>query len=215
MLTTRIIALSLFPAVAFGSYPLDTPHTQTELASHEISLGDRQPNKWVNEIFRDNILLNLAYMDGQVKTKSDIDWDLVKRPTIYYLTLEPGQTFAFHDGVLPEYQGKITYTSNAHFNFSEGFKSDGLVGDGVCHFASLLNWTARDAGLSVVSPTNHNFANIPEIPRQFGVAIFYYPNQTQTNSMQNLYITNTFQNPVIFKIDYQNDNLKVSVLKDS
>lgn len=216
MLTTQIIALTLFPAIAFSGYPVSMPHSQMELASHEMPLRDRQPNKGVNDIFRDNILLNLAYMDGAVSSKTQINWDLIRRPVIYQFNLGPGQTFAFHDSVLPEYQGRVTYTSNAHFNFSDGFKSDGyLVGDGVCHFASLINWAARDAGLFAVAPTAHNFANIPDVPKQYGVAIFYHPNQAQTSSLQNLYITNTYQSSVIFKIDYQNDNLKVTILKDS
>ena len=216
MLNTTVVSLALFPIITFSGYPVDMPRSPVELASHQISLGNRQPNSFVNGIFRDNILLNLAYMDGQVHSKSQIDWDSIRKPVNYQFNLEPGQTFAFHDSVLPQYQGRVTHTSNAHFNFADGFKSDGyLMGDGVCHFASLINWAAKDAGLSVVFPTNHNFANIPDIPRQYGVSIFYHPNRAASSSSQNLYITNTLKYSVIFKIDYKEDLLKVTILKDS
>jgi hypothetical protein len=75
-------------------------------------------------------------MDGTVKKGDKIDWNKVREDRTYTLTLKPGETFAFHDIVLDKYKGKITKTTNAHFDLAMGFKSDGrLQGDGVCHLA--------------------------------------------------------------------------------
>src|SRR5258708_7217535 len=134
------------------------------LGQEHMFLGDRYAIPSVNDVFRDNILLTLGYMSGAVKNAQDINWDTIHKPTTYDVVLQPGEVFAFHDDVLPEVAGKKIFTTNAHFDGSEGFRSDGyLYGDGVCHFASLINWAARDAGLKVVAPTRHDFARIPDI----------------------------------------------------
>lgn len=184
------------------------------LASHQLSLEDRQPDRFVNGVFKDNILLNLSYMEGKTKYSS-VDWNEVRKPFHYQFELAPGQVFAFHDTLLPQYQGKVTKTTNAHFNSQEGFESDGyLVGDGVCHLASLIYWVARDANLEAVAPTNHNFAAIEDISREYGVAIYNYPGQNDTSAKQNLYITNNLSNPVVFKFDYDGTKLQVSILEE-
>lgn len=184
--------------------------SQKQLATHEMSLDKRYNNQFVNGVFKDNILLNIAYLDGKVHGAKDINWKDIEKPLRYEFTLKPGESFAFHDSVLPQYQSKISLTTNAHFNSDEGFKSDGyLVGDGVCHFASLINWVARDANLDVNAPTNHNFAIIPEVPKEYGVAIFDQKNDPSASSEQNLYITNNHNNPVKFVFDYRNDILKI------
>jgi hypothetical protein len=176
------------------------------LASHSFSLEDRYDNKFVNDVFKDNILLTLNYMSGFVKSKADIDWNKVESPFQYKFTLEPGQEFAFHDQALPDYSKNIIQTTNAHFNWNEGFKYDGdLTGDGVCHLASLIYWTAHDAGLTTYAPSNHNFAVIPDVPKEYGVAI-----QSPMPS-GNLYIINNFDKPVTFIFDYDGEKLKVSV----
>ena len=114
---------------------------------------------------------------------------------------------------MPEYEGKITKTTNAHFNFQEGFKTDGyLYGDGVCHLASLIYWVAKDAGLDAYAPNNHNFAIIPEISKEYGVSIYNHPNNKAKGQRQNLYITNNKEKAVTFKFEYDGVNLKVSVL---
>lgn len=209
---------SLFTALTFwinlsGSIPVSPlPQTSHILAQHEMSLNDRQPNKWVDSIFKDNILLNMSYMEGKINNPTRIDWQKVEEPFHYEFTLAPNQTFAFHNDVLNQYQGKVSQTTNAHFNSQEGFKSDGyLVGDGVCHLASLINWAAKDAGLSTLAPTNHNFAVIPDVPREYGVAIYDNPNTKSENAKENLYITNNHSSSVTFKFDYDGDKLKVSV----
>lgn len=182
------------------------------VVSHEISLENRYDNSYVNGIFKDNILLNMAYMRGVVKKADDIVWSTIEKPFTYKFTLFPNSTFTFHDDVLEKYKESVTVTSNAHFNFQEGFKSDGyLTGDGVCHLASLIYWAAKDAGLDVYAPTNHDFREIPEIDKKYGVSIYSFPGSTASNAMQNLYITNNKQNPVEFVFGYDGKSLKVSI----
>ena len=184
-----------------------------ELASRTISLNDRQPDKWVNGVFKDNILLNLAYLVGKPHSTLVL-WDQLEKPSKYEVKLMPNETFAFHDDVLPQYKGTPIKTTNAHFNAQEGFKSDGwLTGDGVCHLASLINWAAQAANLKVLAPTNHNFAKIPEIPAQYGVAIYNSPGAHEANAMQNLYVTNTYAKPISLVFEYDGSNLKLKVLE--
>jgi hypothetical protein len=182
------------------------------LSEHSMSLQERYPNAAINTVFKDNILLNFSYLSGKVTDGSNINWNDVHATGTYEVVLKPGEVFAYHDDVLAQYQGKVVKTTNAHFNVSEGFKSDGyLVGDGVCHFASLITWAARDAGLSVVAPTNHDFANIPQVPKEHGTSIYYAPGQPSVNQMQNLYVENTTDRPVRLVFNYANDNLSVAV----
>lgn len=184
------------------------------LATHQMSLEERYTNNWVNSIFKDNILLNLAYLKGDVKDSSKIAWDQIQKPFSYEFKLDPNQTFAFHDDVLDKYKGRIAKTTNAHFNAAEGFKSDGyLFGDGVCHLASLIYWVAKDANLEVLAPTNHNFANIPQVPKEMGVAVYNSPSTGSTNQQQNLYITNNRSKTIAFKFEYRDNNLKVSAVE--
>jgi hypothetical protein len=181
------------------------------LAKHEISLQKRYADQYVNSIFKDNILLTLAYLTHTVKNASDINWTEIEKPQQYEFELQPGQTFAFHEDVLEQYNGKVALTTNAHFNFEEGYKSDGLVGDGVCHLASLFNWVATDAGLTVEAPTNHNFAIIPEISMEFGTSIYSYPGKGAENAAQNLYITNSLSKRVMFVFRYDGENLQLRI----
>lgn len=184
------------------------------VAERSMPLNDRYPVKSVSDVFKDNILLTLAYLSGKVADPAHLNWDEVRSASQYEVVLQPGQVFAFHDDVLPAYQGKTIITTNAHFDSTQGFESDGyLVGDGVCHFASLINWAARDAGLSVVAPTNHDFANIPDVPRQYGTAIYYMPGSSTANQLQNLYVENTFDKPVHMVFRYDGNDLSVSIYK--
>jgi hypothetical protein len=186
------------------------------LAQKTMSLNKRYGNTYVNDVFKDNILLSLAYMDGRVHNKSDINWSEIEKPSVYKIELHQGEVFAFHEYILPEYKDKRIMTTNAHFSSYEGFLSDGyLVGDGVCHLASLIKWAAKDAGLSVLAPTNHDFAYIPEIPKEDGVSIYTMPDQPSASSQQNLYIENTFDKPVIFAFDYTNGNLSLTISKSN
>lgn len=186
------------------------------LASHEISLENRYPVKSVSDIFKDNILLNLVYMEGRVKRKEDINWDEIKKPLSIQFSLEPGKTFAFHEDILDEYKNTLVKTTQAHFNAADGFKTDGyLFGDGVCHLASLMYWVAKDAQLDTKAPTNHDFMAIPEIDKQYGVSIYSNPFSKGSYQMQNLYVTNNKQKPITFKFEYDGEKLKASVVEEN
>lgn len=214
ILVGTMLALSVLtqPTLSLAIIPQSTQ--SSVIAEHDYSLSDRYADSYVNNVFADNILLTLAYLRGTAKDGERVDWTKVTQDYEYSMTLQPGETFAFHDQVLPEYAGKVTFTTNAHFNSLEGFKSDGwLVADGVCHLASFMNMVAKNAGLQVVAPTNHDFANIPEVPREYGTAIFYMPGEKTTSSMQNLYITNTFDTPVTFVFTHKGSSLDIKIEK--
>lgn len=188
---------------------------QKYLATSEISLEKRYDNEYVNDVFKDNILLNLSYLSGKTTKKEDIKWDDIDKPFSYGFTLLPGKTFAFHDDVLPKYKDTLYKTTNARFNYDDGFKSDGyLMGDGVCHLASLIYLASKNAGLDAYAPTNHDFAVIPEIDREYGVAIYKMPGQAQANAMQNLYVTNNRENAVVFEFNYKDGILKLSIFEE-
>lgn len=178
------------------------------LSSHSFSLENRYDNEFVSGVFKDNILLALNYLDGRVKAKGDINWETIDQPFHSQFTLETGQEFAFHEKTLPDYSQNVVKTTNAHFIGQEGFKSDGhLIGDGVCHLASLMYWVAKDAGLTAYSPSNHNFAKINEVPKEYGVGIL------SPNPLGNLYIVNNLDQPVTFNFDYDGENLTVTAIK--
>lgn len=213
------LALSLFVYKVHGSeatlVPAEVLSAKEEvLAKHEMSLETRYAVPSVNEVFKDNILLTLAYMTGKVQAPSDISWDALQKDATYEITLKPGEVFAFHDDVLPAYKDAVVKTTNAHFDSSDGFKSDGyLYGDGVCHLASIINWTARDAGLAVESRVNHDFANIPEVPREYGTSIITTGSSSYKAQAQNLYVKNTFDKPVKMVFIYKDKVLKVEIFK--
>lgn len=211
MLNT-IISFILLPFIIQGQ-PIIAGNVEP-LASRDFSLEKRYNDSFVNEVFKDNILLTIKYLTGDKINPKKINFEDVRKPFEYKLILEPGDTFAFHDDVLPEYDGKVARTTNAHFNAQDGFKSDGfLMGDGVCHLASLLYWVARDAGLETKARVNHNFANIPEVPKDYGVSIYAYPGRQYTDQMQNLYITNNKNREIAFEFKYDGENLKITVVE--
>lgn len=161
------------------------------LARHEMSLASRYPDAFVNEVMKKNILLAVDLMQGD-------------------FTLEPGQTVSFHDVVLSKYEA-ATPLLRVHFTSSEGFLSDGwIVGDGVCHLASLISWVAKDAGLAVVAPTDHDFMTIPGIPKEEGVSIYSNPYQRGRSESQNLYIQNTLGKAVKFVFVREGEVLGIS-----
>lgn len=211
MFPKLLSTIAAFAVVTFHAGINHAPAAKV-LAQKDYSLADRYTNTFVNNVFADNILLTLSYMAKQTKDGQSVNWNQVKAPFTYKIILLPGQTFAFHDKVLPQYQGKITATTNAHFDSNEGFESDGwLVADGVCHLASFMNVVARQAGLTVDSPTPHDFAKIADVPKQYGVAIYYMPGEQTSSSLQNLYVTNPFDKPIAFVFNHQGENLNVSV----
>ncbi len=216
MKNLKILAIFIIVLGLFAPLFKLTQSVQKEqpLSIRSMSLDKRYNDSFVNSVFKDNILLTLRYLNNEKFTGNSVDWNKINKPYSFDFKIEPNSVFAFHDGILPEFKDKVTKTTNAHFNSSEGFKSDGyLIGDGVCHLASLINWAARDAGLNVVSPTNHDFANIPEVPKEYGVSIYSQPIPTQTTLMQNLYIKNNLDKTVIMKFNFDGENLKVEISK--
>ena len=209
MLSQIFVGISLLSSI-FNATPAAMP-AENVVAQKTFSMENRYPDKWVSGIFSDNILLTLAYLRGYEKTSS-VNWEAVRKPFHYEFKLDQNQVFAFHDDVLPQFKNEVVKTMNAHFSSYEGYESDGwLVGDGVCHLASFINMVAREAGLDVVSPTNHDFAAINEVPRQYGVAIYDVPGQGYSNEMQNLYIKNNKDKAIEIAFDYDGRDLKVSV----
>ncbi len=212
MIQELVSSVVLFTQINLGNanFPL-FKHEQI-LASREMSLETRYADPGVNKVMKDNILLTLAYLNGDITPGTKIEWDKLENKSHYEFKLAPKETFAFQDDVLPEYENKVTLTTKAHFNAQDGFLTDGyLYGDGVCHLASLLNWVAEDAKLDVKRPTRHDFASIPEIPKEYGTSIYYNPGSKGVNSLQNLYITNNQEKEVALKFDYENGKLKFSI----
>lgn len=200
------VSLPTLPAFAKPAVQRDL------LAARTMSLTNRYAVPSVNKVFADNILLTLSYMSQRVSDPSNINWEEVRKPQTHEIVLQPGEVFAFHDGIMAKYAANVVRTTKAHFNAEDGFRSSGyLYGDGVCHLASQFNWVARDAGLEVVAPVNHDFAQIPEIPREYGTAIYYDPNAPGISEQQNLYIKNTLDKTVTFIITSQMDKVDIRV----
>lgn len=207
-----VLFLTLYPGQGMTKAS-DAPVAQRVLATREMSLDTRIYNAQLNNVYRDNILLTLSYMDGTTKPGQSVNWDAIRQPKTITYTVPAGKTFAFHDEVLGEYKSKVIGTTNAHFGGNEGFKSDGtLMGMGVCHLASLMSWSARDANLEVSAPTSHSFAVIPQVPAEFGVSIYTTPDAYDASAQQNLYITNTFAQPVEFIFHYDGHNLSITTV---
>jgi hypothetical protein len=215
---TAILALFLV-VKPVNNLPVAIPIAMTNpekiLASRQISLETRYAVKSVNDVMKKNILLNLAYLSGEVKSKKDINWDELLKSKEYTLVLRPNETFAFHDSVLDEYKSTLVATTNAHFNSKEGFLSDGyLVGDGVCHFASIIYWAAKDAGLDALRTKSHSVAKIQEVPDEYGVSIYVDPSSGY-GARNNLYVTNNKEHDVKFRFEYKEGGaLKVSVIEE-
>ena len=182
------------------------------IAQGQLPLNNRYNDTFVNAVMKDNILLSLAYLQGNVQNPTQIDWSQVKKSFHFELTLQPSETFAFHGLVLDQYKGKVIKTTNSGFSASEGYKSDGyLFGDGVCHLASIINLVARIAKLDVVSPVTHDFAKINDIPKKYGVSIYTNPAAPESSKLQNLYITNNYHRPIAFVFTYEKNSLQVRV----
>jgi hypothetical protein len=203
-----------FPTTASAQLKTEASQAQTILGSRSMSLNMRYGYDVPENVYKDNILLNLAYLSGTVKSKNDINWDALKQPTSIKFTLKPGERFAYHDLIDPQYQDNVVVTAHTNFGAGDGYKFEGgLYGMGVCHLASLIHWAALDAGLESIAPSNHDFYAIPEIPKEYGVAIYASPDAVSSSVRQNLYIKNTLDSEITFKFDFDGNNLKVSVIK--
>lgn len=187
---------------------------KTFLAEQTMDLSIRYPEPYINGVFKDNILLNLAYLSGKVQNAAQVNWDEIRKSSSYEFTLQPGEVFAYHDGVLPQFEGRVTKIGGSHFGGEDGYRSSGyLYGDGVCHFATLINWTAQSAGLQVTAPTNHNFAPVPGVDPIYGTSIYYAYGQPEVSGMQNLYVENTYEYPVTIHFTAEGNSLKVSIYR--
>jgi hypothetical protein len=197
------------PQVALDQSP--TPAVKiVSLTQKSLNMENRYDDAYVNGVFKDNILLAVHYMAGDIKFKQDIDWSKIESPFTTEFVLNPGEEFAFHEHVLPNYSKNLVKTMNTNFNWAEGYKSDGfLVGDGVCHLASIMYWAALDAGITTYAPSNHNFAKINDVPKEYGVAI------ESPLPMGNLYITNNKDKPLKFRFAFNGDKLNLEILEES
>lgn len=188
---------------------------RTELSSRSMSLDKRYGYDLPENVYKDNILLNLAYLSGKVESSKDINWEALDQPFTMTFSLEPGQRFAYHDIIADEYKDNVAVTAHTNFGAGDGYKFEGgLYGMGVCHLASLIHWAALDAGLESIAPSNHDFYPIPEIPKEYGVAVYASPDSVAASANQNLYIKNNLDSKVTFEFNYDGVNLKTTVLKD-
>jgi len=193
------------------------------LVQHELDLASRLPDEYGSQVFADNILLTLHYLKGDEgglmvdngkSMSGNINWEKARQPFEASFTLEPGEVFAYHDTILPEFNGLHLKTTNAHYNLREGFKPlAGLPGNGVCHLASLINWVASDAGLEVVAKVNHNFYPVFGVPKENGTSIRWGPNGEYNSRNQNLYIRNNFSFPVTFGFEIKGNLVLLSIIK--
>ncbi len=178
------------------------------LADYPMDLSKRYDSEFVNGVFRDNIILALRYLNGESIQKQP-DWEKMKQPFTVSFILRPGEVFAFHDNVLPEFKDRVVKTMGSHFVGEEGYRSDGfLYGDGVCHLASLINWAASEAELTVTAKVDHSFMPIFGVPKVYGTSI------NSNSQEQNLYIQNNFTEPVEFKFEMNNNNLGIKILRN-
>ncbi len=192
-----LISTAIFP-VSQAAGPLLAPipeyarvlgNQEQVLAEQALDLTTRDEVEIVNEVFAFNILKALEYLGAES------------------FTLEPGEVFAFHANVLPEFEGpKITM--NSKFYIEEGYRAiGGLGGNGVCHLATLINWVASEAGLEVTALANHDFSPVPGVPREYGTSI---RSQSPT---QNLYVKNGFDYPVTFIFEVANEEVSLKITK--
>jgi|GEM_PF-3281540 len=222
----------LFPQLPSG-VPLSTSISESNMfvvpekktiALKRMDLNKRNVSSMVSEIFRDNILLNLHYIKGDVDKYTDfekstsyqkiIKWEKIGEPFEFSFTLKPDELFAFHDEMLPEFkERKSVKTGWTQFSVEDGYKVlDGLPGNGVCHLATIFNWVSSEAGLFVKAPTSHDFYPVPEIPREFGTSIVYIPG-AYTTQLQNLYVVNNFTYPVTYEIKADKNAVEIKVVR--
>lgn len=167
------------------------------LASKSLDLSHRAPVESVNEGFKENILIAV---------------DHLKKVNGGVLALQPGEVFAFHKNILPQFEGKKIVTQESGFGVKDGYKViAGLPGNGVCHLASLMNKTARQVGLEVVSEVNHDFAAIPGIEREYGVSIYFMSGGGNNSAAQNLYIKNNKSFPIKLDFSLEGEQLRFFV----
>jgi hypothetical protein len=226
MITTLVVASVLYtlslnpayveitPAMAEFQQTVEQMSFKWELiSSKKISLLNRvEGGGYMSDVMADNILLTIFRTSGRAPDSNNVDWNMIAQSSKTQFVLKSGEVFAFHEDVLPEFEGKVVKTTNSHFDGSQGFKHDGwLMGDGVCHLASLMAWSAKDANLNVVIPKNHDFRKIPGIEKQYGTAIYFNPGAKSANANQNLYIENNSGKDIIFEFNIVGTDVEVNI----
>jgi len=211
-LTTQQPWLAPIPDSQIVSTSVPAANPERLLAQASLDLSHRWPQAEINQGFTDNILLSLHYLkDSADKNSQDVDWEKVRQDFEISFELAPGEIFAFHKNVLPEYKGKNLKTMGSEFVTNQGYKYiGGLGGNGVCHLASLMNWVASEAGLQVEAPTRHNFATIAGVPKEYWTSIRYQENGGNSQN-QNLYIVNNFDFPVEFRFEKKGQELSLKI----
>ncbi len=218
--SVTLIASLLSPMTeAFPSATFSAIKEPEILSSGTFNLTNRLLDRGGNPIFTDNILLTLRYFqDGSIKAEKKngpgaIDWEKVREPFEFSFILLPGETFTFHSQVLPEYEKHLGFVGKGNFSWLQGYKAlEGLSGNGVCHLASFINWVANDAHLDVDARVNHNFAPVPDVPKQYGTSIFDLEGSSGSK-LQNLYITNKFTYPVKFTFKVNGEEVRLVITK--
>lgn len=228
-LAVHILISTLMPVSTPSAVSLVLPIIESQLKEYNyqilstkaLSFRNRHPDKTVNDIFTDNIILNLHYLKKDADNFKNpsisagekmINWKKLKKPFHFTLTLNPNQTFAFHNDVLPQFKQEKIISGWTNFSYNDGFKQvDGLYGNGVCHLASVLNWAAHSAGLKVTAKVNHDFFPVKGVPKKYGTSILYMGGYS--SQLQNLYIKNNFNFPVTFVFDVNQNRLVVSIIK--
>ncbi len=212
MLKNKKLLLALL--IPFFSFSIPTPDLsmvwpiprEEVLAEHVLDLNERLPDsEFGNEVFKFNILLALKYIEGNPD---------LNEPFITEVELQPGEVFAFQENLLPEFEDKTVKTGWTKYIAQEGYKPlAGLFGNGVCHLASLINWTATDAGLEVTALANHDFWPVPGVPKEYGTSIRYLEGGGWKTENQNLYIENSFDQPVKLVFNSTTDEVELKVVK--
>lgn len=215
-----LISSSLLPA-SNTMAPFISPLSENQiLVQHSLDLTKREPNPYANEVFADNILLALHFFAGEAEKfkfapektgPKNIDWEKVRQPFEFSFTLLPGEVFAFHGNLAKEYQDLAVKNAGTKYFYEEGYKSvGGLAGNGVCHLASLMNWVAQEAGLTVTARVNHNFYPVEGVPKEYGTSIRYQLNGGNSQN-QNLYIKNNFSFPVEFNFSVEKEKVTLQI----
>lgn len=187
-----------------------------------LDLDKRWEEPSISQGFSDNMLLALYYLKNPTElpvkknplTKEEVAW-LVPDDFVAEFWLQPGEVFAFHKNVLPQYKDQVVQTMASGFMTYEGYQYvAGLGGNGVCHLASLITWAASEAGLTIEAPADHSFARIEGVPREYWTSIRYAENGSNSKN-QNLYVTNTLENPVRFVFERNYQRLSLTIKESS
>ena len=188
------------------------------LAERQLDLTTRHPDENINGVFADNILLAVWYFSGQSQPPESTR---ILDRIIVEVELGPGEVWAFHDMVLPEFKPEALETSGGsliasgtRYTAKEGYRTAlGLPGNGVCHLATLMNWVASEAGLEVTAKVNHNFAPVPGVPEKYGTSIRYSPDGSLNSANQNLYIKDNFDDPIRLIFTLEGSSLKLRIVR--